>query len=207
MRRIVSTPSITGMWMSSSTMSNGWAASLSSASWPLTASVIVQPCGGEEQLDDLTVDRVVVGEQDAQAPEAFAHERAGDEVWQQAFPCIGACARKVKRKTEPRLTSLVTVMSPPIRRASCRARSQGRDPSRRIRRVLASSAWVKAANSRPMVSPVMPMPVSRTSTATRRSSPVSLPGARQDRDAAGVGVNLTALEMRLLRHCPTRTES
>ena len=116
-------------------------------------------------------------------------------------------ATAVGRRTvnvEPEPIWLCTVTSPPIIWQKRRQMTRPRPVPPYFREVEAS-AWVKAWNSLPSCSGVMPMPVSVTwkviqsslPSACRRTSSVTPPSS----------VNLEALERRLNRTCRTRVTS
>jgi len=127
---------------------------------------------GEEQLDDLAVDGVVVGETGTRSPRRLRLD--GSVVRDLPGTVLSAgmasCALNVRRKVEPCPLSLVTVMSPPIMRASWREMARPRPEPPNLR-VVAPSACVKTVNSLSVVSSDMPMPVSETSTTTMKVAP------------------------------------
>ena len=98
---------------------------------------------------------------------------------------------------EPLPGVLSTVTSPPSMVQKCLVMASPR-PVPPKRRVVEASAWLKAWNSRPSCSSVIPMPVSDTRKPTRES-----PSRATVRVSVPLLVNLLALLNRLSRHCLT----
>src|SRR5262249_54181886 len=106
-------------------------------------------------------------------------------------------------KTEPLPGSLVTVTSPPIRRASLRVMARP-SPVPPKRCAVVASAWVNSSNSFACCSAVMPMTVSETANSTKLLPLLTLRAASLTSPAL---VNLHALLRRLSSICRSRMGS
>src|SRR5436305_9402512 len=143
--------------------------------------------------------------------------RSNSRVWSRPF---GACSRPTNRcsdrarqdgatpgrrtvKTEPLPSSLVTVTSPPIMRASLRVMASPSPVPPNFCAVEAS-AWLNSSNSFACCSAVMPMPVSETANSTKLLPLLTLHAASLTSPAL---VNLQALLRRLSRICRSRMGS
>src|SRR5258707_11182063 len=139
----------------------------------------------------------------------YSRERGSTRCQMQELSSVGKFHRvsvppgRRTVKTEPLPSSLVTVTSPPIMRASLRVMARPR-PVPPNRCAVEASAWVNSSNSLARCSGVMPIPVSATASsiqsrplATQRAPNLISPSL----------VNLQALLKRLSRICRSRIGS